>query len=98
MKEGDNPYFETILHDIIQRYGTKPASTLLVLKGECPKYRLQCQQIEIKGALKAITEKRPVVATFGLTGDEHQMFAISLTKTLWVFFQKMTLTLQQETQ
>ncbi|CAG2254538.1 unnamed protein product [Mytilus edulis] len=74
LKEGDNPDFKTILHDIIERYGTKPASTLLVLKEVCPKYRLQCRHIEIEGALKAITEKRPVVATFGVTGDEHQMF------------------------
>ncbi|CAG2214111.1 unnamed protein product [Mytilus edulis] len=74
-REGGWPDFNIILHNIIRCYGTKTASTLNVLKHVCPEYRLQCRKINIEEALQAITEKRPVVATYRLTDDERQIFS-----------------------
>ncbi|CAC5420156.1 unnamed protein product [Mytilus coruscus] len=74
-REGGWPDFNIILQNIIRCYGTETASTLNVLKHVCPEYRLQCRKINIDGAMKAITEKRPVVATYRLTDDERQMFS-----------------------
>lgn len=74
-REGGYPDFDDILCNIIQRYGTKKESTFKVLQQVCPEYRLKCRQIDIDGALKAIREKRPVVAIYRLTDDEMQLFS-----------------------
>ena len=49
-------------------------STIRVLQKMCPKYRLRCEQVDLKGAMKAITSSRPVVATFRLTDKEWDRF------------------------
>lgn len=72
---GGYPDFYELRQDIINEYGKQEANTLRVLREICPLYRLQCNDdIGIENALKAISEKRPVVATFGLTDLEWSLF------------------------
>lgn len=71
---GGYPTFDELRQDIINRYGKQKTNTLRVLREVCPIYRLHCTTIGIEQALKAISEKRPVVATFGLTELERSNF------------------------
>ena len=73
-REGGYPGFYELRSEFITRYGTEGANTLLVLQEMCPKYRLHCEQVDPKGAMKAIIAKRPVVARFWLTDDEWDSF------------------------
>lgn len=74
-RDGGYPDFHELRQDIINKHGKQKANTLRVLREICPIYRLKCDEnIGIEKALKAISEKRPVVATFGLTDDEWSQF------------------------
>ena len=75
-REGGYPNFYKIKEEIINRFESDRdrANTILVLQEMCPKYRLHCQKVDLKGAMKAITSGRPVVATFRLTGNEWDRF------------------------
>lgn len=73
-REGGYPDFYELRKEFIKRYGTEGANTLCVLQEMCPKYRLHCEQVDLKGAMKAITAKRPVVTRFRLTDDEWDSF------------------------
>ena len=56
------------------KYGKKGASTEKVPKEICPEFRLQCETVNAIGAMEAISAKRPVVATFHLTGAQWDQF------------------------
>ena len=73
-REGGYPGFYKLRREFIKRYGTEGANTLLALQEMCPKYGLHCEQVDPKGAMKAIIAKRPVVARFWLTDDEWDSF------------------------
>ena len=74
-REGGYPDFYELRREFIKRYGIEGANTLAVLQEMCPKYRLHCEQVDLKGAMKAITAKRPVVTRFRLTDDEWDSFS-----------------------
>ena len=74
-RDGGVPDFFTLRDEIIGAYGEHGANTVKVLQEVCPKYRLHCREVEFLGALKAITEKRPVVARFRLTDAEWDRFS-----------------------
>ena len=73
-REGSYPDFEELKDEFINRFGKDGASTFSVLQEMCPKYRLRCKQVDLEGAMKAITSSRPVVATFRLTEHEWANF------------------------
>lgn len=73
-RNGVYPDFDTLRHEIIKKYKEKGANTLKVLKEFTKKYNLQCEQVDIAGAKKAVVEKRPVVARFRLTETEWSTF------------------------
>ena len=73
--QGGYPDFYTLREEFIscsKRKGT--TSTLYVLQEICPKYRLRCKKVDLKGAMEAITSSRPVVARFRLTEHEWDSF------------------------
>ena len=75
-RDGGYPNFYKIKEEIINRFESDRdrANTILVLQEMCPQYRLHCQEVDLKGAMKAITSSRPVVATFRLTDNEWDRF------------------------
>ena len=73
-RKGGYPDFYKLREEFIKE-GSRSASTFLVLQKMCPKYRLQCKQVKLKGAMEAITSGRPVVATFWLSDDEWKIFS-----------------------
>ena len=73
-RDGGHPEFEELKEEMIREHGKDGANTKNVLEKICPKYRLQCRQVSIKGAKKAISEKRPVVARYRLTTNEKDAF------------------------
>ena len=74
-RKGGYPDFYKLREEFIKGFGSHSASTLLVLQKMCSKYRLRCKQVNLKGAMEAITSSRPVVATFWLTDHEWEMFS-----------------------
>ena len=74
-RDGGVPDFFPLRDEIIAVYGRHGANTFQVLREVCPKYRLQCKEVDVRGALKAITGKRPVVAKFRLTDAEWDIFS-----------------------
>ncbi len=66
-RKGGYPDFHALRKEMIEKFGDKGANTKNVLKEICPKYRLQCEEVDVDGAMEAIVKKRPVVATFRLT-------------------------------
>ncbi|XP_015778868.1 PREDICTED: uncharacterized protein LOC107356762 isoform X1 [Acropora digitifera] len=73
-RDGGYPDFFELREKLIAKCGREGASTKEVLKEMCPEYRLQCQTVDATGAMKAISAKRPVVATFHLTGAQWDQF------------------------
>jgi len=73
-RDGGYPNFFELREKLIAKYGNKSTSTEKVLKEICPEYRLQCQTVNAIGAMEAISAKRPVVATFHLTGAQWDQF------------------------
>ncbi|KAL2093962.1 hypothetical protein ACEWY4_011274 [Coilia grayii] len=73
-RDGGYPDFFYIRDDLIKRYGTDGANTFEVLQEVCPHYRLQCNKVDVAGALRAVTAKRPVIARFRLTDNEWESF------------------------
>ena len=73
-RQGGYPDFYELRKEFVNHFGSKAANTLLVLQKMCPKYRLHCKQVDLMGALKAITSSRPVVARFWLTDHEWDSF------------------------
>lgn len=75
-REDGYPHFKTLRKSIIEQFGTCMTNTLKVLEKICPKYRLECHAINLEDAIKAIAlKRRPVVATFRLTGAEWKTFS-----------------------
>jgi hypothetical protein len=74
-REGGYPKFHKLRKEMVDAYGTHGADIRKVLQKICPKYRLRSQNVCIKGAMEAVVKKRPVVATFHLTGDEWKDFS-----------------------
>lgn len=73
-RDGGYPSFHELRKDIIKKHGKQKTNTLRVLQKICPTYRIQCYRVGIDKALTAISEKRPLVATFGLTDLEWNQF------------------------
>ena len=72
---GGYPDFDELREKLIAKYGEEEdVSTFQVLSEVCPEYRLQCKRVDAVKAIKAISEKRPVVATFHLTGAQWDQF------------------------
>ena len=74
-RDGGYLDFFQLRRELIREYGEDGANTLSVLEEVCPRYRLHCQEVDILGALKAITAKRPVLARFRLTDAEWGIFS-----------------------
>ena len=73
-RDGGYPDFFELRDKLIAEYGTDGAVIKDVLHKICPEYRLHCETVDAKGAMKAISAKRPVVATFYLTGAQWDQF------------------------
>ena len=73
-RDGCYPDFFDLRGRLIDKCGEHGARTNDVLKDICPDYRLQCQAVDPISAMKAISAKRPVVATFHLTGAQWDQF------------------------
>ena len=73
---GGYPDFDELREKLITKYreDEKGVSTFQVLSEVCPEYRLKCKSVNAVGAIKAISEKRPVVATFYLTEAQWDQF------------------------
>ena len=65
-RAGGVPDFFELRDEITQVYGKHEEDTTHVLQEVCPKYRLQFKEVDTRGALEAIIEKRPVIAQFWL--------------------------------
>ena len=74
-REGGYPDFYKLREEVINHFGTEGANPLHVLQEMCPKYRLHCERVDLTGAMKAITAKRPVMTAFWLTEDEWDSFS-----------------------
>ena len=73
-REGGHPSFQDLKYEIMGRFGTGSADPLEVLQKMCRDYRLQCREVDINDALKAVSSSQPVVASFWLTKDEIKTF------------------------
>jgi len=73
-REGGYPGFYKIRDELISMYGVEGAKVGEVLRDTCPRYRLQCKMTDESGAMRAIVEKRPVVAIFQLSDAEWKSF------------------------
>ncbi|XP_068738578.1 uncharacterized protein [Montipora capricornis] len=71
---GECPEFDKLKEKLITKYGKEGEHTVKVLREVCPEYHLKCRRVNAGKAIKAISEKRPVVATFGLTEDQWARF------------------------
>ena len=77
-REGGYPDFHTLTDEIVKEFDPnnypKGVRTIRVLEKMCPKYRLQYKQVDLKGAMQAVSSSRPVVAIFRLTENEWDSF------------------------
>ena len=74
-REGGYPDFFELRREMIEDHGHHGANTLKVLQEMCKRYRLHVKRVvDLDGALKAVSEKRPVVARFSLTAKEWEIF------------------------
>ena len=73
-RDGGYPDFFELRRILIAIYGRHGAPTIKVLNEVCPTYRLQCQKVDAIDAMKAVSEKRPVVARFYLSGAQWDQF------------------------
>ncbi|XP_044171755.1 uncharacterized protein LOC114970722 [Acropora millepora] len=73
-RDGGYPDFFELRERLIAKYGEDGAIIEHVLNEICPDYRLQCETVDAIGAMEAISAKRPVVATFHLTGAQWDQF------------------------
>ena len=74
-REGGYPDFFQLRTEMVSKYGEHGANTVMVLQEICPRYRLQCKEVDIVGALQAVAAKRPVLARFRLTDSEWDSFS-----------------------
>ena len=77
-REGGCPDFYTLRDEIVKEFDPENypdgVPTIRALQKMCPKYRLQCKQVNHKEAMQAVASSRPVVATFRLTEKEWDSF------------------------
>ena len=73
-RKGGHPSFKDLRNECIDRFGRDGADPLQVLQEMCRDYRLQCREVGINDALKAVSSSQPVVASFWLTKDEKKTF------------------------
>jgi len=73
-RDGGYPDFFELRRELIAKYGEHGAPTKRVLEEVCPKYRLECKEVDATGAMKAISAKQPVVARFYLSGAQWDRF------------------------
>ena len=75
-RDGGYPMFQDLKNEMIEIYGNEGANTKKVLEGMCPKFRLHVKKVDFKRALCAVAAKRPVLATFQLTGRQWDAFSM----------------------
>jgi len=73
-RDGGYPDFFKLRSELISKYGKHGAPTKRVLEDVCPKYRLECKEVNAIGAMEAVSAKRPVVARFYLSGAQWDQF------------------------
>ena len=74
-REGGHPEFEELKKEMIDKDGNKEGKTETALWNMCKKYGLRLRIVHsIKGAKKAISEKRPLIARIRLTTKEWATF------------------------
>ena len=73
-RKGGHPSFKDLRNECIDRFGRDGADPLQVLQEMCRDYRLQCREVDINHALKAVSSSQPVVASYWLTKDEKKTF------------------------
>jgi len=73
-RDGGYPDFFELRRELIAKYGEYGNPTKKVLEEVCPKYRLKCEKVDAIDAMKAVSEKRPVVARFYLSGAQWDQF------------------------
>ncbi|XP_068738582.1 uncharacterized protein [Montipora capricornis] len=71
---GGYPDLHELRKKLITKYGEEAAFPLQHLREVCPEYRLKCKSVNVVQAIQAISEKRPVVATFYLTEAQWDRF------------------------
>ncbi len=77
-REGGYPTFREIKEAMTHKYGVegiKSGRVLDALQRLCRQYRLAVRKINEKEAMKAVIEKRPVLANFGLRKEEWDTFS-----------------------
>ena len=74
-RDGGYPDFFELRRELIAKYGEHGASTRKVLEAICPKYRLECKDVNAIDAMEAVSAKRPVVARFYLSGAQWDQFS-----------------------
>ena len=67
--------FNNILDKLVKGYGKCGANTKCVLDDWCRLFRFHCQRVDEEGARTALNKQRPVVATFGLEGNQWEIFS-----------------------
>lgn len=70
----DDQNFFQLRDELITKHGEHGARTKQVLEEVCPKYGLKCEEVYAIGAMRAVSEKRPVVARFFLSGAQWDRF------------------------
>ena len=75
-RDGGYPKFQDLKNEMIEIYATEGNNTKEVLESMCPKYRLRVKERNFKQALCAVAGKRPVLATFELTGRQWDAFSM----------------------
>ena len=73
-RKGGHPCFQELRDECIRRFGRDGANPLQVLREMCLDYRLRCREVDLKGALEAVSSSQPVVASFWLTEHEWKTF------------------------
>ncbi len=68
-REGGYLKLDHIRNKIVEKFKNQSIYDLSTVLGPtCPEYRLQYRKVDIEGAKKAISEKRPVVASYVING------------------------------
>ena len=70
----DDQDFFKLRRELITKYGEHGSRTRTVLEEFCPKYGLKCEVVDAFGAMEAVSQKRPVVARFNLSGAQWDQF------------------------
>eukprot|EP01084_Bolivina_argentea_P304010 524975_1 len=62
--------------ELTGKYGCKGQNTYSIIKKECKNRYLECNKVDLNGAIKAVKKKRLVVGSFRLSERDWQIFSI----------------------